>query len=98
MVKKKYKTWSDYRGYGRVRVTVGDAGEQTSTETRYFRGMNGDRLDADDPTALRTVTVDGIADEDWHAGAERERKDFNGPGGAVVSRTLTTQCASTATP
>ena len=46
LVKKKYKTWSDYRGYGRVGLTVGDPGEQTYTETRFFRGMNGDRLNA----------------------------------------------------
>ncbi|GLW35902.1 hypothetical protein Areg01_88370 [Actinoplanes regularis] len=95
MTKKKFKTWSDYRGYGRVGLTIGDAGEQTYSETRYFRGMNGDRLNADGGT--KPVSVDGIADEDWFAGQTRETKTFNGPGGAVVSRTLNTPWASAAT-
>ncbi|GLW33648.1 RHS repeat domain-containing protein [Actinoplanes regularis] len=95
LVKKKYKTWSDYRGYGRVGVTVGDPGEQTYTETRYFRGMNGDRLNADGGT--KPVTVDGIADEDWFSGATRESRTLNGPGGAVVSRQVSTPWASAAT-
>ncbi|SNS91960.1 YD repeat-containing protein [Actinoplanes regularis] len=95
MTKKKFKTWSDYRGYGRVGVTVGDPGEQTYTETRYFRGMNGDRLNADGGT--KPVSVDGIADEDWFAGMTHESTTFNGPGGAVLSRELATPWASAAT-
>ncbi|SBT37122.1 hypothetical protein [Micromonospora narathiwatensis] len=84
LIDKKRKTWSDYRGYGRVGVTVGDPGEQTYTETTYFRGMNGDRAT---PTGgSRSVTIDGIADEDWYAGMPRETKTLNGPGGPVVSR------------
>ncbi|WP_213006639.1 RHS repeat-associated core domain-containing protein [Paractinoplanes toevensis] len=95
MVKKNYKTWSDYRGYGRVGVTIGDAGEQTYTETRYFRGMNGDRLNA--AGGSKPVSVDGIADDDWFAGATRETKTLNGPAGTVVSRMLNTPWASAAT-
>ncbi|MFC4072461.1 RHS repeat domain-containing protein [Actinoplanes subglobosus] len=95
LIKKKYKTWSGYRGYGRVGVTVGDPGEQTYSETRYFRGMNGDRLNADG--GLKPVTVDGIADEDWFAGRLRQTTTFNGPGGAVVEKTLHTPWASAAT-
>lgn len=45
------KTWSDYRGYGRVGVTVGVTGEQTYTEPRCFRGMHGDK--ASHPAAPR---------------------------------------------
>ncbi|MEV6595571.1 RHS repeat-associated core domain-containing protein [Actinoplanes sp. NPDC051346] len=92
LVKKKYKTWSDFRGYGRVGVTVGDPGEQTYAESRYFRGMNGDRLNSDGGT--KSVRIDGIADEDWFAGMTREAKTLNGPGGAVVTRTLNTPWAS----
>ncbi|GAB1646763.1 RHS repeat domain-containing protein [Krasilnikovia sp. MM14-A1259] len=95
LVKAKYKTWSDYRGYGRVGVTVGDPGEQTYTETRYFRGMNGDRLNASGGT--KPVSIDGIADEDWYGGMTRETKTLNGPGGAVVTRRLETPWASPAT-
>ncbi|WP_305783033.1 RHS repeat-associated core domain-containing protein [Symbioplanes lichenis] len=93
LVKKKYKTWSDYRGYGRVGVTVGDAGDRpTYKETRYFRGMKGDRLNAGGGS--KPVDVDGIADEDWFAGAVREQKVLDGPGGAVVSRVVNTPWAS----
>ncbi|MEE6263560.1 polymorphic toxin-type HINT domain-containing protein [Plantactinospora sonchi] len=89
------KTWSDYRGYGRVGVTVGDPGEQTYSETRYFRGMHGDRAGPSGGT--RTATVDGINDEDWYAGLTREKKTFNGPGGPVVSRETADPWASPAT-
>ncbi|WP_233258126.1 RHS repeat-associated core domain-containing protein [Micromonospora sp. S4605] len=95
LIDRKHKTWSDYRGYGRVGVTVGDAGEQTYTETRYFRGMYGDKLA---PTGgTRTTTVDGINDEDWYAGMTRETKVFNGPGGAEVQREVNTPWESGAT-
>jgi RHS repeat-associated protein len=84
------KTWSQWRGYARVGVTVGDPGEpQTYTETRYLRGMHGDKL----PSGTRTVQVSGtgvpdVLDEDAFAGLTRESILFNGPGGAVVSRTV----------
>lgn len=84
LVKKKVKTWSQFRGFGRVGVTVGDPGEQTYSENRYFRGMHGDR--ANTSGGKRSVQIDGINDDDWFAGMERENKTFNGPGGAVVSR------------
>ncbi|WP_052720987.1 polymorphic toxin-type HINT domain-containing protein [Actinoplanes rectilineatus] len=93
LTKKKYKTWSDYRGYGRVGVTVGDAGESVYSETRYFRGIKGDRLNADG--GVKPGDVDGIADEDWFAGQVRQSTTFlNGPGSAVVSKTLNTPWAS----
>jgi RHS repeat-associated protein len=89
------KTWSDFRGYGRVGVTLGEVGEQTYTETRYFRGMHGDKASPSGGT--RTVTIDGINDDDWFAGATRESKVFNGPGGSVVSRQTSEPWASGAT-
>lgn len=37
------RTWSEWRGFGKVRTTVGDANEpQTVTEKLYLRGMDGD--------------------------------------------------------
>jgi RHS repeat-associated protein len=85
------KTWSQWRGYARVGVTVGEVGEQTYTETRYLRGMHGDKLPP--PTNTRTVMVSGtgvpdVADEDAYAGMTRESTVFNGPGGTIVSRTV----------
>ena len=95
LIEKEYKTWSSFRGYGRVAVTTGDAGERTYTETRYFRGMHGDRAAPSGGT--RSVTVDGITDADWFAGMTREVKTFNGPGGAVVSRETSDPWGSAAT-
>ncbi|MEV0394969.1 MULTISPECIES: RHS repeat domain-containing protein [Polymorphospora] len=95
LVDKGEKTWSVFRGYGRVGVTVGDPGEQTYTETRYFRGMHGDR--AAPAGGTKSVSVDGIADEDWYSGMTREVKVFNGPDGAVVSREVSDPWASAAT-
>jgi hypothetical protein len=46
--------------------------------------MHGDKASPSGGT--RTVSVDGINDEDWYAGTVRETKTFNGPGGPVVSR------------
>src|SRR5690606_2432910 len=79
-------------GYSAVRTTVGDPGEQVVTETRYFRGMHGDKL----PSGTRTVTLPAIAtgnvpavnDEDAFAGMERESITFGGPGGAETSATV----------
>lgn len=87
LIGKKDKTWSVWRGYERVGVTVGDPGEQTYTETKYFRGMHGDKL----PSGTRDVPVTGagvptVKDEDAYAGLEREKITFNGPGGAEVTR------------
>jgi len=90
-IKKDFKTWSVWRGYGGVRTTKGDPGEQTSEERRYFRGMHGDKL----PSATRTVTLPAISagnvpavnDEDAFSGQLREAITFNGPGGTEVSAT-----------
>jgi RHS repeat-associated protein len=101
LIDDKAKTWSVWRGYDRVVVTEGDPGEQTRTETRYFRGMHGDRL----PSGTRTVTVPAaggapaVADEDAFAGMTREVIVYNGPTGAEVSATVNEpwQSAPTAT-
>jgi RHS repeat-associated protein len=102
-IKKDYKTWSIWRGYGTVQVTKGDPGEQTRTETRFFRGMHGDYL----PSGTRNVQLPAIAtgnvpavnDEDAFAGMTRESITNNGPGGAEVSAEVTEpwQSAPTAT-
>ena len=92
LVKADYKTWSVWRGYGAVATTKGDPGEQTRTETRYFRGMNGDHL----PSGTRSVSLPAIAtgnipaapDEDAYAGMDRETITYNGPSGAEVSATV----------
>jgi RHS repeat-associated protein len=91
-VKAENKTWSVWRGYGAVKVMKGDPGEQTLTETRYFRGMHGDKL----PSGTRTATMSAITvgnvpevmDEDAFAGTVREAIVYNGPNGGEVSATV----------
>ena len=92
------KTWSQWRGYGKVGVTTGDPGGQTYSETTYFRGMDGDHL----PTGTRSVSVTdsqggSVTDDDAYAGMTRETRTFLGPGGAEVSGQIDDPWESAAT-
>jgi RHS repeat-associated protein len=84
-VPESERTWNEFRGYETVDVTTGAATAQRSmTRTRYFRGMDGDRLPGG---GTRSVAVDGIADVDRLNGFVREEVVFDGPGGAELSGT-----------
>ncbi|GAA3688229.1 hypothetical protein GCM10022267_88720 [Lentzea roselyniae] len=92
-VKAEDKTWSMWRGYGAVRTRLGDPGEQTLTERRYFRGMHGDKMPSgtreETLPAISVGNVESVNDEDAFAGLLREEIIYNGPGGAEVSATVT---------
>jgi RHS repeat-associated protein len=75
------RTWADWRGYDRLEVTTGDPGDQTFTVDRFFRGMNGDHLASG---GTRSVSIDGIVDDEAYAGMARESITDNGPNGAEV--------------
>ncbi|WP_423462379.1 RHS repeat-associated core domain-containing protein [Promicromonospora sp. MS192] len=96
LIKPKYRTWGELRGYERVDVYTGASGEEGSprlhTATRYFRGMHGDRDGAGGTT---TVKVDGIEDLDQYAGMVREEITYDG--GDVVERVVSTPWRSAAT-
>ncbi|SIO85231.1 YD repeat protein [Nocardiopsis sp. JB363] len=54
MVKDKYRTWADWRGYERVIVRSGHENEErTETEYLYFQGMHEDKL----PSGKRSVSI-----------------------------------------
>jgi RHS repeat-associated protein len=85
----KERTWSEWRGFGKVTHLTGPSGAtQTKTVTVFLRGMNGDRvLGADgrtpDPDARRTVKVAGIkaaeiTDSEQYAGLTRETVSYDG--------------------
>jgi RHS repeat-associated protein len=103
LIKPEDKTWSVWRGYEWVRTITGDPGEQTRVDTRYFRGMHGDKL----PNNLtRSITLPAVGsyapavpDEDAYAGMVREAITYNGPTGVEVSATVSQpwQSAPTAT-
>lgn len=91
-------TWSVWRGYGKVAVTVGEPGEQTYSVMTYFRGMNGDHL----PSGSRSVSLTdslggGWPDENWFAGMVREQVTYNGPSGPEVAGTIFDPYASAPT-
>ncbi|TKT10859.1 RHS repeat-associated core domain-containing protein [Streptomyces galbus] len=96
----KYRTWSQWRGYGRVETRTGTApGVLTLSRDTYFRGMDGDKTS----TGTRDVTVndragdDAQKDSDWLAGQTLENEAFNGDGGALLTDTVTDPWSSAAT-
>jgi RHS repeat-associated protein len=105
LVKAADKTWSVWRGYATVRIRDGDPANttQTLTETRYFRGMNGDHLpsgaravslpaidmNGDGDTTDSGVDAPAVPDEDAYAGTARTTVTYNGVGGAEVVASVT---------
>jgi RHS repeat-associated protein len=97
LVRPKQRTWGQWRGYNVVETKKGETGvsdhPQLRTRTQYFRGMHGDRLNADGGT--RSIQVDGINDLDQYAGMERQTITYNGTG--EVERVKSTPWRSPAT-
>ncbi|MFI1941081.1 RHS repeat-associated core domain-containing protein [Streptomyces purpureus] len=74
----KYRTWNQWRGYGRVEVRTGTAPQRiTLSRATYFRGK-GDAL----TNSVGDVTV---TDSPALAGQIFETQSFNGDGGAVLA-------------
>jgi RHS repeat-associated protein len=86
------KTWSVWRGYATVKTTVGDPGQQQVTQTRFFRGMNGDKQNSGTPRAVTVPAVGGYApavpDEDAYAGMPREQSSYVDNGVSEVAATV----------
>lgn len=80
-----YRTWGDFRGYETVDVVTGaeDTADRLRVSYRYFRGMHGDKLAAG---GTRSVSVDGILDENRLSGFQREELTYDGED--VVTATL----------
>ncbi|WP_344886316.1 RHS repeat-associated core domain-containing protein, partial [Nonomuraea antimicrobica] len=91
LVKPEHRTWSDFRGFGRVRVREGDGQDtrRTLTETRYFRGMHGDKLADGTKRSAQVEDTEGVKldDLDQYAGFEREEITYDGDGGAILTAT-----------
>ena len=90
LVDDRAKTWSEWRGYGRVRTTVGQGGDAVRSESVYFRGMDGDKLG----TGNRSVTLPAaggapaVTDSDFYAGMLRERLSYQDATGPEISATV----------
>ncbi|MEU0560775.1 polymorphic toxin-type HINT domain-containing protein [Dactylosporangium sp. NPDC006015] len=75
------KTWSQWRGYGTVVTYTGDGvdGTRGKTESRFYRGMHGDRTAT--AGVFKTVNVTdsrggSVPDEDRFTGMTRETTQF----------------------
>jgi RHS repeat-associated protein len=97
IVKAKYRTYGQWRGYSEVQTRTGTATDgQTLTDTIYYQGMNGDTLSSGTRSAsvaLSTdVTVPGastsVPDTAQLAGSPRESLVYKGSGGALASATV----------
>ncbi|MCP3765362.1 polymorphic toxin-type HINT domain-containing protein [Streptomyces sp. MAR25Y5] len=97
LTKEKHKTWSQWRGYGHVRVQTGGQGGASamkSQQDHYFlRGMHGDRAAPDGGT--RTVTAvlgdgegDAITDHESAAGHEYKTVTFDKPDGKILGKSV----------
>ncbi|WP_020124657.1 RHS repeat-associated core domain-containing protein [Streptomyces canus] len=98
------RTWSQWRGYGKVTTTTGAAGStQSKTVSLYMQGMDGDKQ-SDGTTASATRTgldvsgldVADLTDSDQDAGTLREQISYNGtvPVSVTVNTPWTSQTAS----
>ncbi|GLF93031.1 polymorphic toxin-type HINT domain-containing protein [Streptomyces yaizuensis] len=97
--KEKERTWSQWRGYGHIRVQSGGQGGATAMksqqDTYYLRGMHGDRagVKPEDGTKLAIVNLgegEGlpITDHEALAGFSYKSIVFDQPGGKVLSKTV----------
>ncbi|MFJ7154623.1 RHS repeat-associated core domain-containing protein [Streptomyces sp. NPDC101118] len=88
------RTWSQYRGYAKVRTLVGDVvGKRTLVENRYYRGLDGDkRQSGTEGLAAEVVDSEGgkVPDREQFAGMVRETLYYNGEAGPLASATLST--------
>ncbi|WP_170863295.1 polymorphic toxin-type HINT domain-containing protein [Micromonospora sediminimaris] len=103
LTRDKFRTWADYRGYGRVRVRTGTDGRETLTETHYYRGMHGDKASPDGGARevrhpARDLNGDGdttdaadapqVDDVDALRGTVREHLVYNGVDTDLISRAV----------
>ncbi|GHJ29711.1 hypothetical protein TPA0910_41440 [Streptomyces hygroscopicus subsp. sporocinereus] len=97
LTKEKFKTWSQWRGYGQVRVQTGGqggAGAMKSQQDTYFlRGMDGDRKGTSGGTKSVSVSLedgegDPITDHPSAAGFIYKTASYSGPDGKVLAKTM----------
>ncbi|WP_285555941.1 polymorphic toxin-type HINT domain-containing protein [Actinoplanes regularis] len=97
LVKAKYRTYGQFRGYKTVRTFTGDgvSDRRTKTETTYYRGMSKNN----NSTVVNvTDSLDGVhEDVNELAGSVLETTTYQGEGGPVDSSTITAYWVSGAT-
>ncbi|MEW2161056.1 polymorphic toxin-type HINT domain-containing protein [Streptomyces sp. NPDC007189] len=97
VVKKKYRTYGQWRGYQDVKTLTGDGvnDKQTLDETTYYQGMSDDN----NTTQVNLTDSQGGTHEDLNqlAGQPLEATSYLGNGGPVDHSTITSYWVSPAT-
>ncbi|WP_107431010.1 polymorphic toxin-type HINT domain-containing protein [Streptomyces lydicus] len=98
LTKEKFKTWSQWRGYGHVRVQTGGQGTpadvmKTQEDSYFLRGMDGDRKTASGGTKDVAVALDEgegepLTDDASAAGFPYRTATYSGPGGKILTKTV----------
>ncbi|GAA1591910.1 RHS repeat-associated core domain-containing protein [Kribbella karoonensis] len=96
LVEVDRKTWSQWRGYDKVKVTTGDGvdGPATVKLNTYYRGMDGD-IRADNSVKSVDITDStGGKTPDLNALTGRLREQATYSGGTLVERSITDEWVS----
>jgi RHS repeat-associated protein len=97
VVKAKYRTYGQFRGYGTVTTFTGDGvnNPRTKSVTTYYQGMSDDN----DSTAVTLTDSQGgtHSDADQLQGEPLETTTYNGDGGTVDHSTIYSYWVSPAT-
>jgi RHS repeat-associated protein len=100
LTRSSQRTWDQWRGFRTVTTETGPASSpDTETTDTYFQGMNGD-YQADGSTASVSLTSSQgqtVTDSGQFAGMDFEHVVYDGPGGAMVTDTVTIPWTSAAT-
>ncbi|MEW2070526.1 RHS repeat-associated core domain-containing protein [Streptomyces sp. NPDC007346] len=97
LTKEKFKTWSQWRGYGHVRVKSGGQGGaaalRSQVDSYFLRGMHGDRKTPSGGTKSVSVTLgsgegDPITDHEASTGFLYRTEVYDKVGGKVLNRTV----------
>lgn len=100
VVKAKYRTYGQFRGYGTVETRAGDVANdpRTKTVSTYYRGMDGDYLSATSARSVSVADSQGGAHPDTNqlAGRVLETIAYKGDGGPVDHSTVNSYWVSPA--
>ncbi|MFI9561596.1 RHS repeat-associated core domain-containing protein [Nonomuraea endophytica] len=95
LTKEKFKTWSQWRGYGKVTTQSGGGngvGMKTQATSLYLRGMDGDRISKDGSDTKSVTVADGEGgthtDSEGLEGFLLKTTTYTGPGGDVDAKTV----------
>ncbi|QMU70028.1 polymorphic toxin-type HINT domain-containing protein [Streptacidiphilus sp. P02-A3a] len=98
VVKPKYRSWGQFRGYADVETLTGDIVNDPQTEsiTSYYQGMDGDYLTASTTRSVSLTDSQGgqHTDSDELAGNALETTTYLGAGGPIDHSTISSYWVS----